>query len=535
MQTLIRPHIGKSERGIRPPRPKCRRFSPLMLTGLVVTVVIALGAGTWLFAQSRTGTHAADNAPNPNCTLIVPPHPLTAQGLATPYQLVATDDDKGPCNEANIAQSAFVQAAIIDPATGKISVYAPLVVDKGSKPAVAPLVPQLPQGAVVGIWFGFNGAALTLKSKNNSLQDGNCVNGAKGMVFGQFAYCNAPIFFMTANQAIQAGKLTPPPLGTAKDGQPCPSTRDFSLVDQDQSDNVQTQYLATKNGRIAQFSAANQGQLDNAVTIANPSDNALLDKFVDPALGCQPWTAPDLTNNNNQVPALVLNELQAAAHQGTPVALVPSGDPMVLNNGNASRTKLNAYRIGVDQPIVNNTNDASTATYCINLRDVGAPRLFLDRQFTQQQPSPDPAAANSLFTFLAQRFVTAWGADAGLNCQGLLHQNSPIKVKKNDDGVAVSASMKNGNGNGNKDGDGNNKGNGNNNGNGDNQGNGNNNGNGNGTSTGNGNGNTQQQVDCSVNGTVVTGCSGTTTINGQSCNIKFDQQTRRVNITCPAK
>src|ERR1700740_1006691 len=60
---------------------------------------------------------------NLNCTIIVPDAPLTAAGLATPYQLVATDPTAGPCDESNSDQSAFVQAAVLDPATGAISIY----------------------------------------------------------------------------------------------------------------------------------------------------------------------------------------------------------------------------------------------------------------------------------------------------------------------------------------------------------------------------------------------------------------------------
>ncbi|MGH3573579.1 MAG: hypothetical protein ACRDUW_17440, partial [Pseudonocardiaceae bacterium] len=66
-----------------------------------------------------------DKAPNPNCTLIVPPAPLTAQGLATPFELVSTNRRNGPCHEANDNQSAFVEATIIDPATGKLAIYRP--------------------------------------------------------------------------------------------------------------------------------------------------------------------------------------------------------------------------------------------------------------------------------------------------------------------------------------------------------------------------------------------------------------------------
>src|SRR5437660_7239266 len=154
--------------------PKRRgRLSPLMLVGVMVSIIVAL-VGVIVFILPRIGSHAA--TANGDCTLIVPAHPLTAQGLATPYKLTATNPDNGPCNEANAAQAAFVQGAVIDPATGKISIYNPLVVDKGTQPAAAPVIPQLPQGGIVSLWFGFNGTNLTLQGTNDSLQQGNCSN-----------------------------------------------------------------------------------------------------------------------------------------------------------------------------------------------------------------------------------------------------------------------------------------------------------------------------------------------------------------------
>src|SRR5690349_15867250 len=107
---------------------------------------------------------AAPAVPNPDCTLIVPKNPLSAAGLATPYQLTATNPGLGPCNESNAAQAAFVQGAIFDPATGAISVYNPVVVDKGDAPLVAPVAPTLPAGAIVALWFGYNGNNLLLKN-----------------------------------------------------------------------------------------------------------------------------------------------------------------------------------------------------------------------------------------------------------------------------------------------------------------------------------------------------------------------------------
>src|SRR5207302_172751 len=220
MQTLTRPKSSWSNETIPMIGRRRKRISPQMFIGVVVTLVIAIGAGVFMVARSWIDSHAAA-AINMDCTLTVPPNPLTAQGLATPYQLSATDRDMGPCREANPGQTAFVQGAVLDPATGKISIYNPLVVDRGRQPAVAPVVPNLPQGAVVALWFGFNGTNLTLKSDQNSLQDGKCVNGLNQSIFGQFAFCNAAAFFTAANQAIQAGELTPPAFGTAKDRQVC--------------------------------------------------------------------------------------------------------------------------------------------------------------------------------------------------------------------------------------------------------------------------------------------------------------------------
>ncbi len=474
-----RPRIPMYQRRLRP------RLWIIVLTGLIVPLVVAFAVGA-IFILPRLQLHAADT--NGDCTLIVPQHPLTAQGLAKPYQLVATNAHNGPCNEANNGQTAFVQAAIIDPVSGHISVYDPLVIDQGTQPAMAPVLPTLPNKAIVGIWFGFNGNNLTLQDSQGSLQQGHCVNGLNGSIFGQVSYCNAPAFFSVANQEIQQGKLLPPAIGQAKDGEPCPTVRDFSLVDQDQSDNVTTMYLATGSGRIAQMTTANIKTLQGAQKLFNGSDNGLLDSFVDPALGCSPWMVQNLADQGNSATALPLDELQAAAHQASPVALVPLGDPMVLVNGKENLNKVNAYRVGVNQPLAFNFSEASTATYCSNLLAIAPQRLLLDAHFTKAFASPDTAVANSLFTFLAQRFVTTYSANE-LKCQKRIGQFDPVSVKTDPNGVAIAATI-------------------------------------NGTRVG-------MPVSCSVNGTVLKDCTGTTTINGKSCTFTFDRNARQVNISCP--
>jgi hypothetical protein len=209
-------------------------------------------------------------------------------------------------------------------------------------------------------------------------------------------------------------------VGTARDGQPCPTTRDFSVVDQDQSDNLDTKYLALADGRTAQFSPANQAQLSGATVLTNASDNGLLDRFIDPALGCQPFTAPDLSGGNTPTPALALNELQAAADQAAPVALVPPNDPMAQINGQNSTAKTDLYRAGVDMSPV--TAADTGAAYCTNLGKIASTRLALDQQLLTGATSPDPAAGATLFDFLTQRLTASW---TNLNCQGLIGQGPP--------------------------------------------------------------------------------------------------------------
>ncbi|MGW2253442.1 hypothetical protein ACWCXH_25070 [Kitasatospora sp. NPDC001660] len=386
---------------------------------LGLAAVLSAGAavlGVSFAATTPAAPHAdAPAQPNPNCTIKVPANPLTAQGLATPYTLEATAPAQGACHESNANQSAFVQATVLDPATGAISVYSPLVIDKGSAPAVAPVVPTLPANAVVGIWFGYNGSVLTLAGQTTA---GKCTGGTPGgQPFGQFAYCNAPAFFIAANTAEAAGKLAVPPLGTARDGRPCPTTRDFSVVDQDQSDNVTTEYLSTAQGATAQktarnLSAMSGGGATRPAALLNGSDNLLLDNFLDPALGCTPWTAPDLADPGSKVTSLALNELQAAKFQAAPVALVPLSDPMVNENNQQNRNKTNLYRAGVNQPALGATANGDPKAYCTNLATLGTQRVNLDKQFTAAVPSPQDG--QNLFDFLTQRLAASL---TGLGCQ----------------------------------------------------------------------------------------------------------------------
>ena len=363
-------------------------------------------------------------APNPDCTLIVPENPLSAKGLATPFKLVATDPNGGPCNEANTAQSAFVEAAVFNPANSQISIYHPLVIDIGTKPAVAPVVPALPANAIVALWIGFDGDNLTLASADpDNLSNAKCVNGLPGSIFTQVSYCNAPAFFKVANNAAINGNLKVPALATAKDGQTCPTVRSFSIVDQDQSDNVNTLYLVTSNGTTAQKTKANVAALKGATTLLNPGDNSLFSYFVAPSIGCSAWLMPSLDDPGQMVPSQAVDELQAHLLQKTPVARIPGGDPMVEFAGEPDLAKDNLYRAGMDQPQAS-YRTFQTAPYCREMLRA-LPKMVLDQKMMTNFASIAPAAANNTFTFVAQRWVASWGI---LNCEGLINIAAPITL-----------------------------------------------------------------------------------------------------------
>ncbi|KAF8548403.1 hypothetical protein OG21DRAFT_1423132 [Imleria badia] len=364
-----------------------------------------------------------------NCQLQVPANPLTAQGLATPYILTG-------CNQIDFAnQGAFVEAAILDPATGNIQIYSPLVINAGMTPVGNGTTPTLPNNAVVGIWFGSNAVSITLTGST-----GGCVNGLGTSLFGQFAYCNGQAWFEAAKNAVSQGLIKLPAPGTGAGGQPCPTTHDFRVVDQDQSDNVVTTYLLIGNNTLAQNTPDNSKANPNAEVLSNASDNALITQFVDPTLGCSPYQNPCTTCPTGQGPALATDELLANFFPpaGGP-ALVPLNDPMVLVNGQPSLQKVNLYRDGTGQPQADN-NNASALTYCQQITQSG---IFINnnQQSFTNAGSPATNMANNLFTFLAMRFSASFGPAPGLGCTGLLNVTNPVTLTMDGNGVVTAATI----------------------------------------------------------------------------------------------
>jgi hypothetical protein len=467
--------------------------APVLAGVAFVVCAVLVVAGVRLSRASGMPPVAAAPAANANCTLIVPENPLSPLGLATPYLLTATNPAQGPCHEANADQTAFVQGAIINTTTGQISIYDPLVIDQGSTPAVAPVVPKLPMNSVVALWFGYNGDNLTLAGADQMLgvspsqpmsasaastgataastasstgaqappvtagfefpasaptsdfllQQADCVSGedinGKFSTFTQVAACNAPAFFAAADAAIAAGKLTVPSPGTAADGESCLTTRSFALVDQDQSDNVTTEYLTERNGQIAQDTTANKQSLPAAKVLFNGSDNGLLDLFIDPALHCSPWELPNQADNNGALTsALPLDELQAAAWAGQqgsgPMALVPLNDPMTLgNHGGFNPDKTDAYRSIVGMAPL--PAGESPAAYCTDLEQIQGTRLQQDVNLLIKGPSPAPDEADNLFTFMAMRLQQSF---VNLGCVAFGQKND-VSTTTNKAGVVVAA------------------------------------------------------------------------------------------------
>jgi hypothetical protein len=402
-------------------------INPAGRPGLAGANAVDAAGNTFSFAQTQ-----AEAADSMNCTVTVPDRPLSAKGLATPWQL------GDGCTWANGAtEGVFIDATILAP-NGQIQIYNPLVIDQGTTPEVAPTPPTIARGSQVILSVGFNGGALALVGRG--ARQGNCLDAFGNSLVDQTPQCNAVNFYRMANAEIRRGTLKIPATGTGKDGQACQTTRDFALIDQDQSDNAVASYLFNPNtGRTAQATAANRANLPGDTPVNNGSDNGLLDKFVDPALGCTPFTAPNSTNPAGQSSSQALNELSARQNQKGMIALLPVNNPQLLVGGQFSLGKTNMYRAETDMPLLpRNTNlDRNAGKYCQDMINMATPRLKLDAPMETGTASPVPDLGNNLATFLAARLS---GSFDNLNCKnyGL---TDPVTLTTDDNGVATAATF----------------------------------------------------------------------------------------------
>jgi hypothetical protein len=406
--------------GIPPINPPGRQ-------GLAGANAVDAAGNTFSFAQTQ-----AEAADSTNCTVTVPARPLTARGLATPWEL------GDGCTWANGgSEGVFIDATILAP-NGQLQVYNPLVIDQGTTPAMAPTPPTIAAGSQVILSVGYNGNALALVGRG--ARQGNCLDAFGNSLVDQTPQCNAVNFYRMANAEIRRGILKIPATGTGQDGQACQTTRDFALIDQDQSDNAVASYLFDPaTGKTAQATAANAAAMPNATVQGNGSDNGLLDKFVDKALGCTPFTAPNSTNPAGSSSSQALNELSARANQKGTIALLPANNPQLLVGGQFSLGKTNMYRAETDQPLLRrNANlDRNAGQYCQDMINIATPRLKLDAAMETGTASPVPALGDNLATFLAARLS---GSFDNLNCKNYGLTN-PVALTTDDNGVATAATF----------------------------------------------------------------------------------------------
>jgi hypothetical protein len=446
---------GRNNRAARIAVP----VAAVLALGLTVGIVVGTsghGAPKLHSASDSGSASVSSTAVEDTCDIIVPAHPLTAKGLATPYQLTGPAGGSPAATGCQMINSinlgAFVQATILNTQTGALYVYNPLVITAGTTPAVKPVVPKLPKHAIVTIDFGFNGTRLLqVGATPDALSQGNCTEGMPGSAFGQVSFCNGANFFNTAFRLERSGRLTVPAAGMSRamaatgdvlgtTGRQCPTVRNFDMVDQDPSDNVTSKYLLDPaTGQTAQDNAANAARMPGAKVLVNGSDNALIDNFLDPALGCTPLMAPDLANHGAMATSQALDELLAARNQPAVAALIPESDTMVMQNGSWDAAKTDLYRAEIGQAPVDGQTDASSspAMFCQNLVNIQTPFIAANEKIFAAWPSPVPTVGDTLYTFLAARLAASFN---NLNCANFgLHQT--VTVVNNGAGAATQATL----------------------------------------------------------------------------------------------
>jgi hypothetical protein len=445
--------------------------------GLAIGVVLAFQSGTSNsgLTQIPLGTYVAPTASNTaaalgtgalaagakaktTCEIIVPANPLSAKGLATPYQLTGprgTTPARSGCQMSNGAkQGAFVQATILDPATGALSVYEPLVITRGTRPDTPGMKlnpPVIPKDAVVTIDFGSNGADLVQAGATpTTLAEAHCVSGQTGSGFGPTSFCNGANFFKAVKKAERAGLLKVPSPGTSDaivpsggdlgTGRTCPVISNFEVAGLNPGRSVTTTYLLNPlTGQTAQDNATYRAYVDGATLLHGNSANALLDQYIDPVLGCTPFEAPDLSQANAPAFSEALDEIAAGAHQPKTAALVPENAPAVTHGGEPDAAKTNRYRAELGQaPVSAATNQSSSpAMYCQNLVDIQTPFLAANQKLLASGQSPVTAIADNLLTFLANDLSSSFGT---LSCQQF-HLSNPVTLKRNRAGAATAATF----------------------------------------------------------------------------------------------
>ena len=266
------------------------------------------------------------------------------------------------------------------------------------------------------------------------------------------SFCNGTDFFTAVEKDEREGLLKVPSPGASDTiipsggdigtGRVCPVTRNFEVAAaQASADNVTTEYLLNPlTGQTAQDTTSNAGNMAGATLLFSPSDNTLLDQFLDPVLGCTPFQAPDLANNDQPTSSQALDEILAGAYQPKIAALVPENDAVVRGAGGGfDPAKTDLYREELGQAPIGDQGDETSdpQLYCQNLVDIQTPFLAANRALLAAAQSPATAAGDNLLTFLANRLDTSFG---NLGCQHFGLTN-PVTVTRNRAGAAIAATF----------------------------------------------------------------------------------------------
>ena len=295
---------------------------------------------------------------------------------------------------------AFVEADIINPRTGSIKVYNPLVITEGTQPPPAGAA-RVPRGDVVAIMFGFNGGNLLLTGTEKRCSR-TTASTASRVLLSQVAYCNSPAFYRAANRDIARGVLKIPPLATGDDGQPCPLPATSPWWTRPRRQHGRRLPADRENGRPPRTGQGDAAALSEGPRRSTTAATTRWSQVMDPALGCARYRLHDKTAPARcRLRQVTPTNCCATAARTTPVALVPLNDPMTQVNGHNNRARPTRSRYELDQALIGQGGELAE-DYCEDMMQIGIQRV---QQDSGKSPTSRPSCRTRATT--CSRFMAA--------------------------------------------------------------------------------------------------------------------------------
>lgn len=369
------------------------------------------------------------------CGVVVPENPLSYQGLNTPYILKSLNNKTDDCSVLKQRSTVFIEIVIFDIVSSTFYIYNPLVVNDLGQIKNIIKTDQLPVHNVVGIWFGSNDVTFKLLDSNNSLHFGDCVDGYNNSVFGNFAYCNAKIFFETVDKY----KFYIPDIGKTINDFDCLTTRSFEFNQQYHISSVVSSYIIYQDQKVAIKSFNNLSIFEPPLyVIINKSNGRILNSYISIATRCNTFIGYDFIDQYNRKSSIVLNELQGSLDKQQ--IFIPSTHPSVMMNGYPDLNKLNLYRIGLNQPVVTGIHINDSIIYCNGIYNKTPVFLYNHYDLLTNYNTPDDTLGNNLINVMISRFLSSWNT---YDCGNILKVPFPIKYEKDYNNVIVSNNIMN--------------------------------------------------------------------------------------------